>query len=130
MNLVHNALDATPDGGPLIMELYETLVAHPDQPERIAPFVVLSVTDSGVGMTVEVEQRMFEPFFTTKEGAKARGRGLGLSIVLASVRKAGGFVHVQTQPGEGTTIRVHFPAARPTPGSANPARLATGSLMG
>jgi CheY-like chemotaxis protein len=111
MNLAVNARDAMPQGGKLIIEVAVTQV---DQPESVdcaalasGSYVLLTVTDSGVGMDEETRRRAFEPFFTTKEHGK--GTGLGLSIVYGIVRQSGGSIAIDTAPGCGTTFRIYLP---------------------
>ncbi len=70
---------------------------------------LLVVQDNGSGMAPEVKRRAFEPFFTTKSRAERRGRGLGLAIVYSAVNNAGGFMRVQSQPGEGTSFHLYLP---------------------
>ena len=112
LNLALNARDAMPDGGQLIfgganLEVDAALAAaHPGA--RPGPHVVLSVADSGIGIAPGHLDRIFEPFFSTKEVGK--GTGLGLATVHAIVREHGGFISVQSQPGAGSTFRVHLPA--------------------
>ncbi|MDY3560118.1 PAS domain S-box protein [Gemmata sp. JC673] len=109
MNLVVNARDAMPTGGRLTVETRNV--------ERDgARHVLLSVTDTGCGMSDEVKSRLFEPFFTTK-GA-GRGTGLGLAVVHGVVEQAGGRIEVDSAVGRGTTFRVYFPAAGGGPGSS------------
>lgn len=105
LNLVLNARDAMPDGGEIRIRIHEKHLADGDGAS--GPYVVLEVTDRGVGMDEETRDRLFEPFFTTKPAT--RGSGLGLAIVYGIVDQAGGFLHVDTAPGEGTTMCVYLP---------------------
>jgi signal transduction histidine kinase/ActR/RegA family two-component response regulator len=113
MNLAVNARDAMPEGGKLVVETEIAEIGdlgasfHPDA--RPGRFVVLSVSDTGVGMDREVLQRIFEPFFTTKK--TGAGTGLGLATVYGIVQQSGGWVTVSSEPGHGACFRVYLPAA-------------------
>ena len=80
------------------------------------PFVVLSVADTGVGMSAKTAEHLFEPFFTTK--GLGKGTGLGLSIVHSIVTDLGGTIHVESEPGCGATFMVYLPRVEAVPGSA------------
>ena len=113
INLVVNARDAMPQGGRLAIEVDNTTVGEDDckrHPSlRPGSYAVLTVSDSGMGMTTETMARAFEPFFTTKE--PGRGTGLGLSTVYGIVKQCGGAITVDSEPGKGTIFRVHLPIA-------------------
>jgi signal transduction histidine kinase/ActR/RegA family two-component response regulator len=107
MNLCVNARDAMPNGGQLRI--------HTDNVKRRVPgdndardFVCLTIEDTGIGMDAETRERIFEPFFTTKK--KGQGTGLGLSTVHALVQGSGGFIEVESEPGQGSALHVYLPA--------------------
>ncbi len=113
LNLCVNARDAMPLGGKLTlsatnMEVDESYARMTSPEMKPGPFVVLSVTDTGMGMTPEVCARIFDPFYTTKSSEK--GTGLGLSTVQSIVKNHGGVVTVRSTPGIGTEFKVHLPA--------------------
>ncbi|MDE3172954.1 MAG: response regulator, partial [Gemmatimonadota bacterium] len=108
MNLAVNARDAMPDGGRLTVATSRVDLDVPRGDIPAGAYALLTVTDTGVGMTDEVRSHAFEPFYTTKELGK--GTGLGLSTSFGIVRESGGHIELDTAPGRGTTVRVWLPA--------------------
>jgi CheY-like chemotaxis protein len=105
-NLIFNAVDAMPNGGTLKL-----------QSRSEANGVLLEISDSGVGMTIETASRCFEPFFTTKE---KNGTGLGLAMVHGIIRRHDGEIEVQSQPGQGTTFSIRLPYPKETQVESKP----------
>lgn len=108
LNTAVNARDAMDGRGELTIRTAETRVAQDELPRAVpGDYVVISVTDTGAGMTPEVAERVFEPFFTTKPAGK--GTGTGLSQIFGLVGQLGGDVTIRTAPGAGTTVNLYFP---------------------
>lgn len=113
LNLVVNAKDAMADKGRLTIETSNAFIdesyAQQNADIPVGQYVLIAVSDTGDGMSREVQQRAFDPFFTTKQ--PGQGTGLGLSQVYGFVKQSGGHVKIYSEPGEGTTIKIYLPRA-------------------
>jgi signal transduction histidine kinase len=118
LNLCANARDAMPRGGRLQIATTRVLRAAAGKEAKSA-FACLAISDDGSGMDAETRARIFEPFFTTK--GKAKGTGLGMTLVSAAVERHAGFLELETAPGSGTTFSLFFPLVEPPPEHARDA---------
>jgi CheY-like chemotaxis protein len=112
LNLSVNARDAMPKGGKLSIHMenvmFDETYAGMNPEAKVGPYVCLKVTDTGMGIPKEIQDKIFDPFFTTKELGK--GTGLGLSTTLTIVKSHGGFIHCHSAPGKGSTFEIYLPA--------------------
>jgi two-component system, cell cycle sensor histidine kinase and response regulator CckA len=119
LNLAVNARDAMSDGGRLLLETRNATEAELSQPSSFeipaGRYVILMVSDTGVGMDDSVKAHLFEPFFTTKE--RGKGTGLGLSTVYGIVKQSDGYIFAESEPGHGTTFRILLPRLEGTEGA-------------
>jgi signal transduction histidine kinase len=115
VNLVVNARDAMPKGGTLTLQKEDVTLKDNLHKDSIPAgrYVVISIIDTGVGMTEEVQERLFEPYFTTKE--KGKGTGIGLATVYGIVQQNRGYISVQSEVGVGTKFMVYFPSLDEAP---------------
>jgi signal transduction histidine kinase len=120
LNLAINARDAMLDSGNLTIEITNATFDEDDVGNRtdvaVGDYVMLSVSDTGSGMAKEVLEQAFEPFFTTKDVGE--GSGLGLSMVYGFAKQSGGDVEIQSDPGNGTTVKLYLPRSTGNPGQA------------
>lgn len=121
LNLFVNARQAMPEGGDIYLRTANVELSDGSgMPFRVEPgrYVQISVVDTGIGMSPEVQKRIFEPFFTTKE--MGRGTGLGLASTYGIIKNHGGYINVSSELGKGSTFDIYLPASRKTPSRQMP----------
>jgi signal transduction histidine kinase len=129
MNLCINAKEAMPEGGKLRIETKNVIMDAADCKFKVnarpGPHVAVEVTDTGTGMDEETLGRLFDPFFTTKGWDFKKGTGLSLTVAKGIVEQHGGWITCESEPGKGTTFRIHFPAIVEAPTAEKPVLVPT-----